>query len=394
MKTKLLIAITLLPWASGHRLAAAFNEVAPLYTRLAGTAIVPAEFTHRSLFVSARINGRGPFRLLVDTGSSITLVTPAVASAVEARVPRDEDVTVNATNAFGATTDVRRVLLRTLEIGGVQFEGVLAGITEGLSLFGQIDVKPVDGLLGFSVFADVILGIDFPGRRLVLSKEWPDALPPVRAELAMRQPTNVPLVFSRLQGREIEVLVDTGSDQGLELPPDLAALVHWKAEPRPGPLVGALDDADREYVGRLSGELHLGPATQENPIAAIINGPANVGVGFLQSFCVVFDQGRDKMWLCAPSDDPVPAPTARSLGLSLLSDSDGWRVVGTIPGSPAEGAGITSGDVVTEIEGKPARAWTKDKIDRWTDTHEQVALRVARIDQSRALVLPVWSLVP
>src|SRR6185295_6181921 len=99
---------------------------------------------------------------------------------------------------------------------------------------------------------------------------------------------------------------------------------------------------------------------QGNPIADILEGTPSIGVEFLKNFCVVFDQNLGKMWLCSGSDDPVPAPAARSLGLSLLTDAGGWRVAGTIPGSPAEGAGIAAGDMVTEIEGEPARGWTKD----------------------------------
>jgi hypothetical protein len=239
-----------------------------------------------------------------------------------------------------------------------------------------------------------VLGLDFPGQRMLMSATWPAGMPPIRAELAVRERLEVPMVSVRLQGRDFQVLVDTGSSHSLGLSPELARSLQWKAEPRPGALVLALGDSGREYIGRLAGELHVGRVTQETPIADILAGTPSIGVGFLKSFCVVFDQNDDKIWLCSDSDDPVPAPAARSLGLSLLTDASGWRVAGTIPGSPAEGAGIASGDMVTEIEGEPAHRWTKDRIDGWTDTHERVVLRVARIDQSRDLVLPVWPLVP
>jgi hypothetical protein len=261
--------------------------------------------------------------------------------------------------------DARRVLLRTIELGTVQFEGVVAGVVESLDDFNQVGEKPVDGLLGFSVFSDLILALDFPGRRLLMSADWPAGMPPIRAELAMREPTEVPLVSARMQGRDFEVVIDTGSNRGLGISPNLAQLTRWKAEPRPGPLVQVLGGTGREYIGRLAGELHLGLVTH-----------------------------HDKVWLCSDSADAVPAPTARSFGLSLRADAGGWRVAGIIPGSPAEGAGISKDDMVTEIEGEPARAWTRERIDGWTDTHEKVVLRVARSDQTRVLVLPVWRLVP
>ena len=388
------LAAVLLLSSAGHRLAAAFNESAPLFTRLTDTVVVPAEFTNRSLFVSVKINGRGPFRMLVDTGSSVTVVTPSVATAVNASEISEDDDPEESINAFGGTVDVRRVLLRTIELGPVQFEGVVAGVVESLDDLNQVSGKPVDGLLGFSVFSDLILALDFPGRRVLMSPNWPAGIPPIRAELAMREPAEVPLVSARLQGRDFEVMIDSGSNHGLGISRDLAQLTQWKAEPRPGPLVQALGATGREYMGRLAGELHLGRVTQDNPITAVGDGPPSLGVEFLKNFCVVFDQSHDKVWFCADSDRAVPAPTARSFGLSLRADDGGWRVAGTIPGSPAEGAGIAKGDLVTEIENEPARNWTKDRIDGWTDTHEKVVLRVGRSDQFRELALPVWQLVP
>jgi hypothetical protein len=376
------LAAVLLLTCAGQRLAAAFNESAPLFTRLAGTVAVPAEFTNRSLFVTVKINGHGPFRMLVDTGSSVAIVTPSVATAVDAHEIAEDAEPDESINALGGTVEVRRVLLHTVELGTVQFEGVVAG------------GKPVDGLLGFSVFSDLILALDFPGRRVLMSPNWPAGMPPVRAEMAMREPAEVPLVSARLQGRDFEIMIDSGSNHGLGISPDFAQSTQWKAEPRPGPLVQALGATGREYIGRLAGELHLDRVTQDNPIAAVVDGAPSLGVEFLKNFCVVFDQGHDKVWFCSDSDRAVPAPTVRSFGLSLRADAGGWRVAGTIPGSPAEGAAIAKGDLVTEIESEPASNWTKDRIDGWTDTHEKVVLRVARSDQCRELALPVWQLVP
>lgn len=394
MKTLQLLVAGLLPVLLGARLTAAFNPSSPLYTRLAGTVVVPAEFRDHALIVEAMINGRGPFRMLIDTGSSVSLITPAVAEAVAARLPASEEPSPTAINGLGDETDVTGVLLDTLVLGTARFEGVPAGVTTDLATIARTDGQKLDGLLGFSLFSDVLVGLDFPGHRVVLSAGWPENLPPVRAEFDVKEQDEVPTISARLQGHDIFFLVDTGATAGLSLPPALAASVQWKAEPRPGALVRVIGETSRELVGRLSGEFHLGRVAQETPVASILDGAPAIGVEILQRFCVVFDESHDKMWLCAATDETVAVRPVRSVGLCLFADRDGWRVVGTIPGGPAEGAGISPGDVVTRIEGQPAREWSRDKLDGWVDTHPELALSVSHAAASRDVVLAAWSLVP
>lgn len=376
------------------RLPAAYCPTAPLFSRLSGTVVVPAEFRDHSFMVQAMINGRGPFRLLVDTGSAVSLISPEVANAVGARQASTLEAAPTAINGLDEEVDIQEVLLDTLAIGGARFEGVPAGVTADLAAVALSRGQKLDGVLGFSVFSDVLLGIDFPGRRLIVSSGRPDGLPPVQTELEMQSRDEIPVISARLQGHDLQLVVDTGATAGLVLPPQLASSAYWKAEPRPGALVSVLGASTREVIGRLKGELHLGRVAHETPVASILEGPPCVGVDFLRNFCLLFDQAHDKMWLCSESDEPLPSRPVRSLGLCLLSDGAGWRVAGIIPGSPAESAGISPGDVVTRIEGQPAGSWSRDQIDGWTDAHPQVALSVVHENSTRDFVLPAWQLVP
>ena len=69
-------------------------------------------------------------------------------------------------------------------------------------------------------------------------------------------------------------------------------------------------------------------------------------------------------------------------------------MAGIIPGSPAEEAHVNTGQLVTQIEGQPARTWTRDQLQSWIDTHEAIALAVSDSTGQRDLKLKVWSLVP
>ena len=168
----LLLIVVVAGWAVAPLRAEIAKETAPLFTRIGRAVAVPAELRNHMLFVNVMVNGQGPFRVFVDTGCSFTLFSPELAAAVKALPAPDDEATVTALNALGDPLEVPRALFESVELGGVRFEGVIAGILpmKGLT---QVDSRRVDGALGFSLFSEVFLGLDYPGHRLLLGPGWP-----------------------------------------------------------------------------------------------------------------------------------------------------------------------------------------------------------------------------
>jgi hypothetical protein len=390
-----LIHLTLVGSALNPGLSAAnLSAYAPIFTRIQGPASIPAELSNHAMFVNVMINHRGPFRMLVDTGSGITVVSPAVAAAVDAIAHPLSDDRVYGENGFGHFTDLHPALLHSIELGGVVFEGIGACVSDSFDQDFQTDRQRVDGILGFSLFDDLYVGLDFPHRRLLLSERWPASLPPIRAQLPLQMEGDVPFVPVRIQGRPIEVMIDSGSNNDLNLPADFARELHWQSQPKPGLLVAVLGEVGRDTIGRLAGNLRMGAARQPTPATSISNGAPSVGVRVLENFCVLFHASEDKMWLCSTAALPIPSPVQYSVGLSLISDPRGWRIAGVIPGSPAEEAHLNVGLLVTQIEGRSARSWSRDQIQKWIDSHPAMTFAVADSAGERTLSLRVWSLVP
>ena len=69
-------------------------------------------------------------------------------------------------------------------------------------------------------------------------------------------------------------------------------------------------------------------------------------------------------------------------------------MAGVIPGSPAEAAHLKTGELVTWIEGSPAKNWSHDQIQQWIDSHGAMALAIADRAGEHNFTLRVWSLVP
>lgn len=374
--------------------ARTLDTAAPLFTRLKGPVVVPANVSDNVMFVSVMINGKGPFRMIVDTGASFTLVSPEVANLVGASdQPSDDDPTL-IRNALGDVAPIRMVSLSSIQIGGASFEDVTAGVTDAFQEFSRIQGHHVDGAIGFSLFTEVYLGVDFQKQRLLIDNNWPADLPPVRADLPMTEHMDVPFVEVQIQGKPVDMMIDTGANSGLHVSPELAAQLQWKQEPRAGSMAAVVDEIRREEIGRLAGSVTLGGVTAIEPTAVVYTGVPSIGLRSLEHFCVVFSRSRGRVWLCSTDTAPLQPIPERSVGLSLYFDPDGWRIASVIPGSPAAEAHLAAGSLVTRIEGQPAANWSRDRMQAWIDSHEKFSFVVLDDSGERSLTLPSWELVP
>jgi predicted aspartyl protease len=371
----------------------ALSPGAPLITRVGDFVSIPAEISDHAMFVNVEINGHGPFRVLVDTGCSVTLLSPEVAEAVGA-VVEDDDEEVLAKNAFGDPVDITRVMLGSVTLGNARFEGVTAAVSDTFQKLSTIEGRKIDGALGFPFFRDVFLGLDLPHKRLLLGSHWPADVPPIRASLEVIEHADVPFVRAMIQGKAVEVMIDTGSNEGLQIPQVYAPAFLWKVEPKAGPLVAVFGETGPEKIGRLTGSLLLDRIERREPVATVSSGPPSIGLKTLENFCVIFHQTENKVWLCGTEPSSIEPEAERSIGLSFYPETGGLRIAGVIPGSPAEDAHLAAGGLVTQIEHRPATTWTRDQLQDWIDSHAAVALVVAEKSGERSVTLPAWDLVP
>jgi hypothetical protein len=376
--------------------AGALSEGSPCFTRISGPVSVPAEISGHVMFVNVMVNGHGPFRVMVDTGCSLTVVSSELAQAADAKSPDldDEDDSIVARNGLDDPTDLQRVVLGSIEFGGVRFEGVPAVITDSFGKLSAIEGRRVDGALGFPLFADLFLGLDFPNQRILVGSQWPADVPAPRMSLPVIEHADVPFVRVQIQGQPVELMIDTGSNQALQLSNRFVPLLKWKVEPRVGAMVAVFGEIGREAIGRLAGTMQIGGLQQVEPTAIVSTGPSSLGLRSLERFCVVFHQAENRVWLCGANAAPVLPTAERSIGLSLYSDSGGFRIAGVIPGSPAEEAHLAIGTLITQIEHRPATSWTRDQLEDWINTHSALALVVASAAGDRSLSLRAWELVP
>ena len=251
------------------------------------------EVVHGKPYVMVTVNGKGPFRFIVDTGTGgDAMVTPELASQLG--LPLAGEVRLNDPSGRGGQNAAIRKL-DTLQVAGVDFYAVKA--VEHALPFGDGSCQ---GMLGFPLFRDFLLTLDYVHGRMILAEGelMPDG---EKSVVPFRMPDGVPIARLRIGSRDVEAQIDSGG-AGLSLPERLIPQLRLSAEPSAFAKAESLSTRFEIKVARLASDVRLGDITLDRPWVEI--NPAfplaNFGSCALQHFTVTFDQENKLVRLEGP----------------------------------------------------------------------------------------------
>jgi len=124
-------------------------------------AVVPFEMlASNHMVVRAKVNGKGPFRLVFDLGAPITLLSNKAGEAsgvVKKDAPRSL--------VFAMRGEAR---VETLEVGGLSAKDLPVVVLDHpvLTALGGFLGRPLDGIIGFTFFARYRTTIDYQAREM------------------------------------------------------------------------------------------------------------------------------------------------------------------------------------------------------------------------------------
>lgn len=354
--------------------------------------VVPAQTLDSYLIVETRWDRFGPYHFLIDTGSSITLVTPALAKRYPSSNPPAFDAPrVRVASADGNITELAPATLKRLELGEARFDDVPVLLYDCAALSAHLGVK-IDGVLGFPLFRETLLTLDYPRSRLVLQPLNTTALIP-GTTLSLDDANKTPLIHIGVGDRSIVALIDSGSDSPLSLNP-VGLDARFVNGPRPGATVGTLTGDRAQQVGRLADTLSIGDFTLPRPIVDLTDELSAIGGEVLRNFSVTFDQQRDRVTFQRDTRDPILSPSHRSSGVSFNKTPAYWRVAGVVPDSPAAAAGIQAGDLVTRINGEPIAKWDLTRYEQLIATADTIAFTFLQGTSESEKRVAIFELVP
>lgn len=354
--------------------------------------IVPATTLSNYLVVDAKWDKRGPYHFLIDTGASVTLVSPELAARyVSKNAPPAIQPLVRVKSADGETALLAATTLRRIELGGARFENVQALVYDCASLSSHLGVR-IDGILGFPLFRETILTLDYPQSRVLLQSRSAAPLQP-GTPIPFNNDRRTPIIQLKLGAQTFAALIDSGSDVALSLNP-VGLDPAFSVAPRSGGTVATLSGDRTQRIGRLADTLMLGDYPVKQPVADLTDELTSVGGGILKHFTVTFDQEHSRVTFYRQSHLPIQPEPRRSAGVSFTKTPAYWRIASVVEGSPAAAAGVQSGDLVTRINGEPVSAWDIARYQQLVASSSEITYTFLVGTQETESKIKVFDLIP
>ena len=345
---------------------------------------VPFLAQRNLLIISARLNGKGPYNFLLDTGVASSLLTdPQLADSLHLT----HGAEYRLTGLGGTDSGLRayealdvRVTLPGAEAPAMNW---LVLSSDVLDLSGYVGM-PVHGIMGSELFRSFVVTIQPERRELLLTDPAAYQAPRGRrwASLPLTLDHDKAYVMASVQQQgaapdsaplPLRLVLDTGAGHALSLETTADPRLHL-------PAACLRTDLGRGLTGIVSGALGRVAAVQLGcyrlpqvltsfPDAAQVHERltstertrhGNLGYEVLKRFITVIDYPHGRLLL-----RPTPAlrePFEHDMcGLDLLATGPGFRrfvVLRVAPGSPAASAGIMEGEELLSINLMPAGSFT------------------------------------
>ena len=370
------------------------RESRPEHTSLKGDATsIPANIVAGYFIVEVKWDKYGPWRFLVDTGSSVTLLSADYVARYPA-VTRDGSSTrpVAVRSASGAIDTLTPATVRVIKLGGAQFENVPVLVYNCADLSAHFGMK-IDGVIGFPLFRDTVFALDYPQARLVVYRPKA-ARPAAGATIAFNNEKRAPIIPVQLGAETISALIDTGCDGALQLNPvGLNPPPAFAQPPRPGATIGTFAGERMQATGRLAPELRIGAYTIASPVADITDQLSSLGSAILKNYRITFDQKNSNVTFYRAAAAPLVLGAQHSSGLGFTKTPAYWRVASVVPGSPAETAGVHAGDIVSRVNGEPVSEWPLRRYDELVQRAREITFTFVLGERENPVVISTFDLV-
>jgi len=259
-------------------------------------AVMPLQMRGLMPVVEVTLNSQGPFFFMIDTGAGMQAdIDVSVAQRLNlranGRVLSGDPSGVNDREVATATID-------SIKIGsnrGVEFRDVTAVVRAHRI---TKDYPDVDGILGFALFTDYLLTLDYPAMQVRLSRGV--LSPPNRNDILNFEIENrIPVIELAIGKMRVRAHVDSGNFvAGFILPEEIVEQLQLLSSPvTVGSARSVSNRIDLKQV-QLRDTIRVGSFDFPQPLVQF---PAlsdtNLGFKVLREFTVTFDQKNRRMKL-------------------------------------------------------------------------------------------------
>ncbi len=360
---------------------------------------IPIELTANKPYARVQVNGRGPYWFLLDSGASFNVLDKdrATALGISASGRRQESGAGEGTLTSGVANGV------TLALSGLSIPSREIRVLAVNAAISQAEGRIVDGLLGYDLFKQFVVEIDYWKGIVNLYEPRSYAYSGDGERIPLRVLREHALVTATLilsDGRRVpgDFIVDTGWRSALTLngPFSKVQRIWASLDKTIDAATGmGLGGPTKDTLGRIN-SLKLGRYLMSHPVTGLSKAQAGVssedgfagiiGAEVLRRFKVVFDYSRKQMILEPNANFSEPYEFDMS-GMFVMTDAERFDLIQVrevLQASPAFDAGIRPGDVIAAVDDRPAAQLGLDRVRRMFKEREgkEYLLRVRRGDRS------------
>jgi len=259
----------------------------------ANVATAPMHMRGLMPVVEVKLNGQGPFAFMIDTGAGMQAdIDPSVAERLKLPL---SGTAINGDPSGQNDREVATANIESLAIGKAEFHNVTAVVRPQRI---TKDYPDVDGILGFALFTEYLLTLDYPAMQVRLAR---GALPVANGAdvLNFEIENRIPIVDLAIGRIHVPAHVDSGNFvAGFILPEEIVEQLQLQSEAIT--VGGARSVTNRIQLKQvqLRDTIRLGGFEYPQPtIAFPALSETNLGFKVLRDFVLTFDQKNRRLKL-------------------------------------------------------------------------------------------------
>jgi len=291
----------------------------------AASTTVPFTLFDNRMLVDVTLDGKGPFAMIVDTGSPGLAITPSVAQRLRLATRSAGSVT----GAGSGSSQLSLTRVAVFALGAVHQSNRPVEVIDLSPIRKTIGFPRLDGIVGYDVLRGYRVGVDMDANRLTLSRA-PLPVPKNAVVVPFTLEHDLIHIAAAVDGVHGNFLVDTGDRWSLTLFRRFAEANDFYRDALARNAVTGIGIGGPVYSDVLKTNVSLFGATISGVITrasrdrggVFATGPedASVGNGLLKRFNIVYDYVDDKL-IAWPS--------------RFFADQDRYRPLGGSSAQPA-----------------------------------------------------------
>lgn len=364
----------------------------------------PFRTVRNMVIVSLKINDKGPFNFILDTGVGLMLITePAMVNAIDLQSKR----TLKMYGLNGESYEAYITPNLKIDLPHISSNGVAAAILKedrfGLSNYAGM---PIHGLLGYEFFSNLAVRFNFYDSTMTVSKPQyvrllrkGNKIPITIEDKKPYMETYVKMPDGTIKRRKL--LIDLGAGHPVSLENIL------KEQGLPQNFIAAnlgvgLTGPVEGYISRIN-EIDLGAYKLKDIVTSfpdldylkkempLVPRDGSIGIGALKRFTMIIDYSGNAMYLKKGPGFNEPFEHDMT-GMEYYFDGQDFAhlVVGRVePGSAADNVGIQKDDEIVSINFKDVEKMSIEQIDGLFRSRDKrnLLLEVYRNKEYRKVIL-------